>query len=47
MNLLNPNFLWTLLAIIPLGLVYLMKTKPRKRVTNPLILWQKVHEVKS
>ncbi|MGJ8672799.1 VWA domain-containing protein [Rubritalea sp.] len=47
MNLLNPAYLWTLLALIPLGLVYLMKTKPRKRVTNALFLWKKVLEDKS
>lgn len=42
MTFLAPIFLWTLLALIPLGAVYLMKTRPRKRVTNALFLWQKV-----
>ncbi|MFC4992422.1 VWA domain-containing protein [Rubritalea tangerina] len=47
MNLLNPAYLWSLLAILPLVAVYFMKTKPRKRVTNALFLWQKVLEEKS
>ncbi|PQJ29763.1 vWA domain-containing protein [Rubritalea profundi] len=47
MNLLTPSFLWAFLALIPLGAVYFMKTKPRKRVTNALFLWQKILEEKS
>ena len=47
MSLLTPFFLWGLAALIPLGLIYLMKTKPRKRVTNALFLWEKVLEEKS
>jgi len=47
MSFLNPLYLWSLLAILPLALVYLMKTKPRKRVTHALFLWKKVLNEKS
>ena len=30
MNLLAPGFLWTFLALIPLGAIYFLKVRPRK-----------------
>jgi len=47
MSFLTPFYLWSLLAVIPLALVYLMKTRPRKRVTNALFLWKRVLNEKS
>lgn len=42
MTFLSPIFFWFLLALIPLALVYLMKTRPRKRMTNTIFLWEQV-----
>ena len=42
MTFLAPVFFSFLLTLVPLGLVYLMKTRPRKRVTNALFLWDQV-----
>lgn len=42
MTLLAPIFLWTLAALIPLALIYLLKVRPRKKLTTAFFLWQKV-----
>ena len=47
MTFLSPIFFWSLLTLIPLGAVYLMKTRPRKRVTNALFLWERILEEKA
>ncbi len=42
MSLLAPQFLWGLLAIIPLVAAYLLKVRPRKKTTNAWFLWEKI-----
>lgn len=42
MTLLAPIFLWTFAALIPLALIYLLKVRPRKKLTTAFFLWQKV-----
>ncbi len=42
MSFLNPLWLWSLLAIIPLTAIYFLKVRPKKQPTNAYFLWQKV-----
>ena len=46
MNLLSPGFLWTFLALIPLGAIYFLKVRPRKRDTPAYFLWEKIFQEK-
>lgn len=46
MTFLAPNFLWGLLALLPLFAVYLLKVRPNRVVTNAWFLWEKVFEQK-
>lgn len=46
MSFLAPAFLWSLLALIPLGAVYFLKVRPRRRSTTAFFLWAKVFEQK-
>ncbi len=42
MTLRSPIFLWTFAALMPLALVYLLKVRPRKKLTTAFFLWQRV-----
>jgi hypothetical protein len=42
MTFLAPIFFWTFAALIPLALVYLLKVRPRKKLTSAFFLWQRV-----
>lgn len=42
MTLLAPIFLWTFAALIPLALIYLLKVRPRRKLTTAFFLWEKV-----
>ncbi|MEI6176442.1 MAG: BatA domain-containing protein [Verrucomicrobiota bacterium] len=44
MNFLSPNFLWGLLAAVPLIAVYFLKVRPRRRQVTAFFLWQQVFE---
>ena len=44
MNFLSPQFLWGLLAAVPLIAVYFLKVRPRRRQVTAYFLWQKVFE---
>ena len=46
MNLLAPGFLWTFLALIPLGAIYFLKVRPRRRDTTAYFLWEKIFQEK-
>lgn len=46
MSFLAPAFLWSLLALIPLGAVYFLKVRPRRRSTTAFFLWSRVFEQK-
>lgn len=46
MSFLAPAFLWSLLALIPLGVVYFLKVRPRRRSATAFFLWAKVFEQK-
>jgi hypothetical protein len=47
MSFLAPQFLWGLLALIPLIAAYLLKVRPRKKQTNAWFLWEKIFEEKN
>ncbi len=42
MSLLSPIFAYAFLALIPLGAVYFLKVRPRRRETSAYFLWEKV-----
>lgn len=42
MSFLAPAFLWSLLALVPLGAIYFLKVKPRRRTTTAYFLWARV-----
>ncbi len=42
MTLLSPAFLWILAALLPLGLIYLIRVRPRRKTTTAYFLWEKV-----
>ncbi|MBN8456678.1 MAG: VWA domain-containing protein [Verrucomicrobia bacterium] len=42
MNFLAPQWLWTLLAAIPLVAVYLLRVRPRRRPVTAYFLWQRI-----
>lgn len=42
MTFLTPQWLWALLAAIPLVAVYLLKVRPRRRPVTAFFLWQKI-----
>jgi len=42
MTLLSPAFLWILAALLPLGLIYLIRVRPRRKSTTAYFLWDKV-----
>lgn len=44
MNFLSPQFLWGLLAAVPLIAVYFLKVRPRRRTVTAFFLWQQVFE---
>jgi hypothetical protein len=44
MNFLSPQFLWGLLAAVPLVAVYFLKVRPRRRTVTAFFLWQQVFE---
>lgn len=44
MNFLSPQFLWGLLAAVPLIAVYFLKVRPRRRGVTAFFLWQRVFE---
>lgn len=44
MNFLSPQFLWGLLAAVPLVAVYFLKVRPRRRAVTAFFLWQQVFE---
>lgn len=44
MNFLTPQFLWGLLAAVPLVAVYFLKVRPRRRSVTAFFLWQQVFE---
>ncbi|MEM1063294.1 MAG: VWA domain-containing protein, partial [Planctomycetota bacterium] len=46
MTFANPALLWSLAALLPLGLVYLLKVRPRTRPTTAFFLWEQVLEDK-
>jgi hypothetical protein len=42
MTLLSPAFLWILAALLPLGMIYLIRVRPRRKTTTAFFLWEKV-----
>ena len=44
MSFLLPQFLWGLLALIPLGLVYLIKVHPVRKKTSAWFLWEGIFQ---
>lgn len=46
MTFLFPAFLWSLLALIPLGAIYFLKVRPRKKTTTAYFLWEKIFSEK-
>lgn len=46
MSFANPAALWYLLLIVPLGVLYILKVKPRRQPANALFLWHQVLERK-
>ncbi|MEM1442773.1 MAG: BatA domain-containing protein [Verrucomicrobiota bacterium] len=46
MTFLSPAFLWTLLALLPLGAVYFLKVRPRRKTTTAYFLWEKIFSEK-
>ena len=44
MSFLAPQFLWGLLAAVPLIAVYFLKVRPRRRTVTAFFLWQQVFE---
>ena len=46
MSLLAPGFLWTFLALIPLGAIYFLKVRPRRKDTPAYFLWEKIFQEK-
>jgi Aerotolerance regulator N-terminal len=42
MTFLHPEFLYLGFLLLPLGLLYLLKVRPRRRITTTLFLWEQV-----
>lgn len=47
MNFISPSLLWGLVALIPLTAIYLLKVRPRRKLTNTYFLWEKILEEKT
>lgn len=47
MTFLAPGLLWGLLALVPLGLIYLLKVRPRRKPTNTFFLWERILQEKA
>ena len=42
MSFLNPIFFWSFISLIPLGLIYLLRVRPRRKPSTAYFLWEDI-----